>query len=267
MLENAIFGEKMIDGFRGLEPPDESWLARCGEDSALPLRAILQDSLYYPGSGIDGDPVKNLGGNCISFVYCDCHAEWSKEKIVEQLEKDGTFSGFRLSFYREVTASELGLESFRQLEVPPNAVVLPPGGMVLKTPFALWAVFVRVSPKRCFERFSLLHVGGDAVCAYRELFRRQKLAPRVLAIIQPGNYGQRIWHPDGPLARLALGPPLNWPSFLLRNRCFWSEHWTKYFSVDITEQACAHGLVEYLELRRPPKTGPFLPDFGAQHTA
>lgn len=37
----------------------------------LPLKDILQHSLYYPAAGFDGRPVRYLGGKIHSFVYVD----------------------------------------------------------------------------------------------------------------------------------------------------------------------------------------------------
>ena len=51
------------------------WLSRVDpatiQDADFPLDDILRDSLYYPASGFDGDPVRYLAGNVLSFVYVD----------------------------------------------------------------------------------------------------------------------------------------------------------------------------------------------------
>src|SRR5689334_8112732 len=55
--------------------PLPAWLealdAEAIASKALPLAAMLTDSLYYPASGLDGIPVKYLGGFVHSFVYAD----------------------------------------------------------------------------------------------------------------------------------------------------------------------------------------------------
>ena len=60
------------------QPPSSNvpgWLARASSDtmktSLFPLHNILRDSLYYPASSFDGDPVAYLAGCIASFIYVD----------------------------------------------------------------------------------------------------------------------------------------------------------------------------------------------------
>ena len=63
----------MIEELPEGRAPD--WLTEASSESMarvpLPLRGILEDSLYYPSSHFDGDPVRYLAGNIYSFVYVD----------------------------------------------------------------------------------------------------------------------------------------------------------------------------------------------------
>ena len=62
----------MIDSLPRKKIP--KWLADVGtenQSSPFSLQKILRDSLYYPSSGLDGDPIKHLSGNFYSFVYVD----------------------------------------------------------------------------------------------------------------------------------------------------------------------------------------------------
>jgi hypothetical protein len=70
----------------------------------------LEDSLYYPSSGFDRDPVKYLSGNILSFIYVDygrSHDEFENEII-----KRG-FRGYECVATRSVTEQELTPRGWR----------------------------------------------------------------------------------------------------------------------------------------------------------
>jgi hypothetical protein len=63
------------------------WLAAAAgsnKDGDFPLKAILTDSLYYPGCGFDGTPVRYLNGHIVSFMYVDYCVP--HEDLLENLE-------------------------------------------------------------------------------------------------------------------------------------------------------------------------------------
>ena len=84
------------------------WLAKISQSTItidpFPLTQLLEDSLYYPSSGFDRDPVKYLSGNILSFIYVDygrSHDEFENEII-----KRG-FRGYECVATRSVTEHEL----------------------------------------------------------------------------------------------------------------------------------------------------------------
>jgi len=85
----------MIKVFPPRFEPD--WLASVSEEHPLPLSDLLQNSLYYPASRLDGDPVRYFAGFLHSFVYAD--SSISKEAITEDLYRRGHgFTGYRVRF-------------------------------------------------------------------------------------------------------------------------------------------------------------------------
>lgn len=52
-----------------------NWLSQLSSETILgtpfPLHELLRDSLYYPSSAFDGDPIRHLAGNFLSFIYVD----------------------------------------------------------------------------------------------------------------------------------------------------------------------------------------------------
>ncbi len=71
---------------------------------AFPLGDILRDSLYYPASRFDGDPVAHLTGNIMSFIYVDYGH--GREELDAELANRG-FRGYEVIARRDVTEREL----------------------------------------------------------------------------------------------------------------------------------------------------------------
>jgi hypothetical protein len=118
----------------------------------FPIQVILKDSLFYPASGFDGDPVKHLLGAFLSFVYVD-YAR-SHEQLMLEIRGRG-FNGYRWE----------------------------------KPPFCDWFVFERL-PEMPEEygpyRFSLLFLCSDGVATFQALYLGNHTFPRGVAIIQDG---------------------------------------------------------------------------------
>jgi hypothetical protein len=70
----------------------------------LPVTEILRDSLYYPSSAFDGDPIKHLAGNFRSFIYVDYG--YTQDQLMKALESPG-FKGYAPLAIRSVTQPEL----------------------------------------------------------------------------------------------------------------------------------------------------------------
>lgn len=179
---------------RPLARPVPAWLARLTPESIrhgpLPMRELLDDSLYYPGGGSDGDPVKHLGGLVHSFVYVD-YSVTEGEFTAGQ-----DFVGYRILGSRRLTPGDLNAGSWRVVEAPresditypyclPYITGMTPEGTRL-TPHARWNVYERV-PKRGDdhgpERFSLLFFCAEGCAAFQALYGSARAKPLVLALI------------------------------------------------------------------------------------
>ena len=191
----------------GLQPPNGKWLERLTAESLLkmefPIQEILQDSLYYPASGFDGDPVKHLLGTFLSFIYVD-YAR-SHELLMQEIRGRG-FKGYRMLGWRAVTRSELVPYGWTP-HYPTMEDGNPRSGYCwAKPPFCDWCIFERL-PEMNKDygpyRFSLLFVGGDGVATFQALYLGNQAAPRGVAIIQEG-----------------YGFGFNWTSFRDRSRIF-----------------------------------------------
>ncbi len=169
--------------------PLPKWLMDADLSQPIPIREVLEGSLYYPSSGRDGDPVRYLSGFAHSFVYVDYGV--TKEGLLESLKDPKySFKGYNLLGMREVCESELVPNGWTPIPPLPKDGNPKSGHRIEAPPFGIWAVFGReasLGPDHGPERFSMLFVGGDGVASFQALYIGNRCAPRVIAIIQPGH--------------------------------------------------------------------------------
>ena len=189
-------------------------------DGRFPLREVLRSSLYYPSSGFDGDPVRYLAGNILSFIYVDYG--YGDEEFMDALSAHG-FRGYDLLAVRFVTEEELTPRGWRP--TPPNSADGDPPRASRRdqiTPFCVWSVFQRHEDAWVGHgpfRFSLLYLCADGVAAFQALYTANSAVPKGVAIIQPGygfggNYTD-FANPEHIFARSVLGNPSGQPKLLL----------------------------------------------------
>jgi len=204
------------------------------DEDEFPLNNILTDSLYYPSSAFDGDPVRHLAGNIYSFIYCDYGQ--TKIDLGDSLENSG-FRGYHAIGRRPVLEHELNPKG-----VIPSGVNPRVDGRAerserhIKTPFCEWMIFEKnenVSQSSGPERFSLLYLCADGAAAYQVLFTPNRIRPKVICIIQPGEGFGRNWtsfkKPNQILARSVRENPAGMPPFLLDGQ---------YWKTDASSPAC-----------------------------
>lgn len=149
------------------------WLAAASSPlGELPIKALLEGSVYYPACHVDGDPIKYLGGNFHSFIYADYGT--GRSALCEELE---TFRGYRVFASRPVLDSELVPQGWSP-RLPAGYVPRrsPPRGWI-KPPFAEWIVYERLAAfpeTHGPRRFSLLYVGGEGAASYQTLSRKPR---------------------------------------------------------------------------------------------
>lgn len=205
----------------------------------FPLRKILHDSLYYPSSGFDGDPVKYLAGNILSFIYVDYG--YSHDEFISASNNPG-FRGYDLVASRSVTELELTPQGWHSV-LPTRSDDDP--SLVLsrdwiKKPFCSWSVFQRceaVPVSHGPSRFSLLYLCAEGVATFQTLYIANSAAPKAIAVIQPGHGFGGNWtdytNPEHIFARSVLGNPHGQPEILLygghgRRNYYRSPCWPDY---------------------------------------
>ncbi len=189
------------------------------EHEPFPLLDLLRDSLYYPASGFDGSPVKYLGGHFLSFVYVDYGR--TRDEFMEAL-KDPGFSGYDLIGCRSVTEKELAPRGWHPMPPTPRDGNPSAYRDEIQEPFSTWSVFQRRDDvPECHGpcRLSLLYLCADGVAAFQALYVTNALAPKAVAIIQPGDGFGLNWtnfrDPERILATSVLQNPGGPPNILL----------------------------------------------------
>jgi hypothetical protein len=210
----------MIDSLPRKKTP--KWLADVdaeNQSSPFSLHKILRSSLYYPSSGLDGDPIKYLSGNFYSFVYVDYGI--SSDELEARLKNPG-FNGYHRILSRKITQKKLSPDSWPPLPPSRQDGDHGPYSEDMEKPFVTWSVFQRddsLSDEHGAERFSLLFLCADGVKAFRALYLSRQCFPLGIAIIQPGHGMGGNWtdftDPAGPLATSILNNPAGKPRVLL----------------------------------------------------
>jgi hypothetical protein len=171
-------------------------------DSSFDLLDILNGSVFYPAAGIDAGDTEWLSSKSNSFVHVDYSI--SRKDVEQAMKADFQKVGYRIIGLKSITREELTPHGFRpgnfqlnehereRLQMPfisenfycPNF-----------TPFALWAIYELDETRTAktagkIERFSLLHIRGEACATFEALYLSNKINPHCVAIISPGEgYG------------------------------------------------------------------------------
>lgn len=214
---------KSAPPLRWFNPP--SWLARLDNLDLIPLRPLLQYSLFYPASACDGAPIRLLRGYIHSFVQAESFM--SKAEVLGHLEEqhDG-FHGYGLRMLREVKLEEILPDNWQ-----PTLPTVRDGDpakfrSLMPESFALWAIYERMPNLDDFHgpnRFSVLHICGDGVATYEALYNAQRVQPDVIAIIGAGTESGQNWtdfrDDQQILARVAFQNKGGKPRYLLQEHC------------------------------------------------
>ncbi len=220
--------------------PTPAWLMALNDQlpDPIPIRDVLDGSLYYPSCALDGDPVRYLGGLVHSFVYVDYAV--GRDAVLESLhDPRREFRGYHIIGWRDVTEHELAPEGWTPQCPGPEDGVAVTSERSPEAPFAVWTVLERDADHDAAhgpDRFSLLYIGGEGVATFQALYGGNDCAPLVVAIIQPGHGFGLNWtnfeDPNMIFARSVRGNRAGRPRYLLwgqwadtlPERCCWPEY-------------------------------------------
>jgi hypothetical protein len=185
----------MIEDLPVIQPPHwlESLDAASVRHSQLPLDEILRDSLYYPSCGFDGDPVRFLAGNVLSFIYVDYGMD--RQQLEHALATRG-FRGYEVIAKRDLDESELAPRGWKSTSIFDTHLDAHRYRQWMKPSFCQWRVFGRCAQMPAShgpKRFSLIYFCADGVAAFDALYVANHAAPAYVAVIQPGHgFGEPV---------------------------------------------------------------------------
>ena len=192
-------------------------------------------TVYYPGSGNDGQPVKfcALSRAAHAFVYVDYAVDWNT--LSRYLtDPDQGFRGYVLAHHEKVTEKNLRPGGWTPHIDKDEARGADRFRTYSTTPFAHFAVLERQhgNEEHGPKRLAMLFVGGDGIASYDALYCQEDgTSPPFLAVIQDHGFGGNYDRFDrgGLLERIARRSRVL-PEFLLVADC--SRPWFGYADTD-----------------------------------
>ena len=187
-------------------------------EEAVPIKELLENSIYYPASEFDGGVVKHFSKEVQSFIYCDYAT--GEDELNNVINK---FYGYKLLFERNVKESELTPNGWTQIKPPMvNEESYFKYKEFFKKPFCRWSIYEReddLDDDHGAKRFSVLYIGGEGVATYNALYYSNKTTAKILAIIQPGTGFGFNWtdfrDPDDALGYTVLNNPNGVPDMIV----------------------------------------------------
>lgn len=214
-------------------------------EQSFNLTEILENSTFYPASGIDATDIEGLSSYTNSFVHVDYSIPQNEVKTA--LNEDFKAVGYKL----------IGLKHLSEKELTPNG--FKPTHFQLKDsekerldfleqakkshkPFCYWAIYeidetLTGNTAGKIKKFSLLHIGGEACATFDALYVNNSINPRAIAILNPAEgYGDnwtKFTDPEYRLYRLMLlnseKNSINQTEYVFTNmisgqKCFWPNY-------------------------------------------
>lgn len=173
-----------------LAHPTPTWLANLSptdiEKGPHPwMKHLVEDAMVYPGSGLDGSPVRQCNGALHSFIYLDYGT--SKAEVLAALTKQRK-TGMGFAHHHLIGLVEFDPTNLIA-KADPRFIHRRSKGNSAETPFAIWAVYESNGPGPG-ERFSFLFLSTEAIQSLAALFPTS--APRGL-VVQNHGFSGNVW--------------------------------------------------------------------------
>lgn len=183
--------------------PVPDWLKNYRPGDRIPFNLLVQDSVYYPACGFDGDVANLCMGFSHSFIYVDNLCLWdgvSKETVYQRLNADYSFKYFKKIYQQEYSYEEILGPHKVQEEPLRDGDGNPEYGL---KPLPFFAILTILEPSighdhksigsdtstihHVYERLAFLYICDDGCRAFEKIYQSHKARPKVIAIIQPGD--------------------------------------------------------------------------------
>lgn len=198
--------------------PAPAWLNELQTLDVMPINELLTDSIYYPASYYDWQPIQAFAGFSHSFIYADPAIE------AEGIPK---IDGYQQLFSRGVRAKELCTKSYNRIKPTESDGSLTTLQDQFPSPFsnsenivATWSVYEKTSASNWGnpDRISVLLLSAEGAEAYQILYHLNRVKPALIFMMacvwgnwtefeKRGGYFNRVvmanpaGHPDFPVSQ------------------------------------------------------------------
>lgn len=159
----------------GMAEPMPQWLEQLRPGDSFPVNDFFNSRLvYYPGAGLDGQPVKLFGGG--RFAHCFLYVDYglTQERIEAALHADagrydGGFLGYSKVTRFQLSERDLTPRGWRMHVVPREAPMRRSQG----PPFGMAVMLERdaeFDESHGPQRLAIMFLGADGIATYDALF-------------------------------------------------------------------------------------------------
>jgi hypothetical protein len=188
----------MITELGRFDPPE--WLM--ADEFIFDIREIIKDSMFYPRSRLDTEPINYLFGNVYSFIYAD----YGLENSYQEAFTNNIFIDFEIIHRESISHEAFNLFDEEYLYGFPNDVQLEDFKYgifdMYNHPFRLKkelsSIYDIEKPKQhpfhcewyifqnsCGRRFSLLYFESEPMLVYQTIYYLNKYAPKIVMLMYP----------------------------------------------------------------------------------
>jgi len=234
--------------------PIPQWLLSVNDKTLFERNLVLNNSVYYPGSNLDGRFLKIYLGHTHSVVYVDPGV--SQEDFLVNIRK---ISGYEIILCKDLSSKELSLTplydykllpsdfypELRSKNEIPNALKNAFNSLTWHsdfTPYANWVVLQRranISKTHGPERFSMLFIAGEGIATYSAIYNSNLLCPKAI-VIKGADIGfGRNWtlfeKRGGIFERVVMSNKAGIPKYLIawNKYSISGDYWTKEKDIDL----------------------------------
>ena len=185
----------MIEIAEYLSPLKEvmpDWLLGYQKGEKPTFKKLLNNRVvFYPGAGLDGQPVSTFNKAHYSHVYFYVDYGLKKETIVNELTRAESFRGYKLIGLEEYSEKEISPSGWVRHYTPTNEEIERMRSYARINPFCFLAIYERedgYDESHGMKRFAIIYLCADAIAAYDAMFINSGKAPSLI-VLQDHGFG------------------------------------------------------------------------------
>ena len=205
----TTMNESIYHFLKQMQEPLPEWLAACHGTEGFRIEDFFRSrTVFYPGSGTDGHPVKLFNSTCSAhcFIYADYLL--SEDRIKEELEsKENGFLGYHIIFEIRLPLSQVsytGKVCHLTRNTLDKSKIFHP-----VNPYAFVTIMERdkyIDDIHGAERIAILFLGMDGISSFDIIYCQKGSHSPFAVFLQDHGYGANYttFGAGGLLERLAI---------------------------------------------------------------